>query len=87
MGTGPKLQQQCFQHAVKILSPIQPLRQFCWWHTAPALDEMPQSAAETANVLGFSVVKGSEAKRMRMSESNPQTPFYGLRWIIGMHGA
>lgn len=39
--------------------------------------EMPQSTAETANVLGFSVVKGSEAKRMRMSESHMQTPFTG----------
>lgn len=44
---------------------------------------MPQSTAETANVLGFSIVKGSEAKRMRMGESNPQTPFTGLGGSLG----
>lgn len=45
--------------------------------------QMPQSTAETANVLGFAVVKGSEAKRTRTSECNPQTPFTGFGGSLG----
>lgn len=45
--------------------------------------QMPQSTAETANVLDFSIVKWSEARRMRMSESNPRAPFTGLGGSLG----